>query len=77
MLPAAIGDRNDKLRSIQGRDWDTVLDLATYGPGWVRSLGEALKGHVGHYTFLSTISVYDHPEANKITDETSPVLVYH
>lgn len=72
-----IGDRNDNLRSIQGRDWDAVLDLATYGPGWVRSLGEALKGHVGRYTFISTISVYDHPEANKITDETSPVLVYH
>ena len=27
--------------------------------------------------FLSTISVYDHPEANKLTDETSPVLLYH
>lgn len=72
-----IGDRNSNLRSVHGRDWDAVLDIATYGPGWVRSLGETLKGHAGHYTFISTISVYDHPEANKITDETSPVLVYH
>jgi 2'-hydroxyisoflavone reductase len=72
-----VGDRNGQLNSIRGRDWDAVLDIATFGPGWVRTLGEALKGHVGHYTFISTVSVYDNPQANKITDETSPVLAYH
>lgn len=72
-----IGDRNSDLSSLKGRDWDGVLDIATFGPGWVRSLGEALKGHVRHYTFISTVSVYDRPEANRITDETSPVLTYH
>ena len=79
-LPAGVkrlvGDRNDNLKSIQGRDWDAVLDIATYGPGWVRTLGEALKGRVGHYTFISTISVYKDPAANKITSEASPVLAY-
>jgi 2'-hydroxyisoflavone reductase len=80
-LPAGverlIGDRSGDLSSIRGRDWDAVLDIATFGPGWVRTLGEALKGHVGHYTFISTVSVYDDPAANKITDETSRVLAYH
>ena len=57
-----IGDRNGSLDSIMHRDWDAVLDLATYGPIWVRSLGEALKGRIGHYTFISTISVYDNPQ---------------
>lgn len=72
-----VGDRNADLNSIRGRDWDAVLDIATFGPGWVRTLGEALKGHVGHYTFISTVSVYDNPAANKITDETSSVLAYY
>jgi 2'-hydroxyisoflavone reductase len=71
-----LGDRNGDLSSIKGRDWDAVLDIATYGPGWVRTLGEALRGRVGHYTFISTISVYDNPAANPITEETSRVLAY-
>jgi 2'-hydroxyisoflavone reductase len=80
-LPAGaerlVGDRTGDLKSIEGRDWDAVLDIATYGPGWVRILGAALKDHVGQYTFISTVSVYDHPERNRITDETSPVVAYH
>jgi nucleoside-diphosphate-sugar epimerase len=71
-----VGDRDGDLNSIHGRDWDAVLDIATFGPGWVRTLGEALKGRVGHYTFISTVSVYDNPAANKITDEASRVLAY-
>jgi 2'-hydroxyisoflavone reductase len=71
-----LGDRNGNLESIQGRDWDAVLDIATYGPSWVRTLGNALKGRVGHYTFISTISVYKDPAANRITTEASPVLTY-
>jgi len=72
-----MGDRNGDLESIKNRDWDAVLDLATYGPGWVRSLGEALKGRVKHYSFISTISVYDNPAAHDITDENSKVQTYH
>lgn len=34
-----IGDRNGDLESIEGRNWDAVLDIATFGPGWVRTLG--------------------------------------
>jgi len=79
-LPAGvqhlIGDRSGDLSSIQGRDWDAVLDIATFGPSWVRTLGEALKGRVGHYSFISTVSVYDNPVANRLTDETSRVLAY-
>src|SRR5688500_18714400 len=45
-LPASVellvGDRNGDLQSVQNREWDSVIDIATFGPGWVRSLGEAL-----------------------------------
>jgi 2'-hydroxyisoflavone reductase len=79
-LPTAverlIGDRNGDLASLIDRDWDAVIDLATFGPGWVRSLGEAIGDRTKHYTFISTLSVYDNPSANDQTDEDSPVLAY-
>jgi 2'-hydroxyisoflavone reductase len=71
-----IGDRNGQLTSIENRDWDAVIDLATYGPGWVRSLGEAVGDRTQHYTFVSTISVYDDPASNGETNEDSRVLAY-
>src|SRR5258708_4179038 len=37
-----LGDRNGDVESIRNRDWDAVLDLATYVPKWVRMLGQAL-----------------------------------
>jgi 2'-hydroxyisoflavone reductase len=58
------GDLNGDLDAIRNRDWDAVLDAATFGPRWVRTIGEALKDRVGHYTFISTDSVYDNPIAN-------------
>lgn len=79
-LPASVerlvGDRNGDLKSIENRDWDAVIDLATFGPGWVRSLGEAIRDRTRHYTFISTISVYDNPAKNRETSEDSPVLAY-
>lgn len=79
-LPATVerlvGDRNGNLRAIGNRDWDAVIDIATFGPGWVRALGEALRDRIRHYTFISTVSVYDKPEANGITHEASPVVAY-
>jgi 2'-hydroxyisoflavone reductase len=79
-LPSTVerltGDRNGNLDAIRHRDWDAVLDVATFGPAWVRSLGEALGDRVGHYTFISTVSVYDNPAANEKTTEDAPVLAY-
>jgi 2'-hydroxyisoflavone reductase len=58
------GDLNGNLDSIKNRDWDAVIDVATFGPKWVRLLGEALKDRVKHYTLISTDSVYANPIAN-------------
>lgn len=72
-----VGDRNSNLTAIQNRDWDAVLDLATYGPGWVRSLGNALRGRVRHYTFISTINAYDHSVSHpQGIDERSTLVEY-
>ena len=76
-VESLVGDRNSDLETIKNRDWDAVIDVATYGPKWVRSLGQALEERVRHYTFISTISVYDNPAKNAETNENSPVLTYH
>ena len=53
------GDRNTgDLSALEGREWDVCIDNPTTLPFWVRDAGQALKGRVGHYLFVSTISVY-------------------
>src|ERR1051326_3196322 len=53
-----IVDRNGKLDALKGRTWDVCIDNPTSLPVWVRDAAQILKGNVGHYTFISTISVY-------------------
>ena len=53
------GDRNTgDLASLKGRTWDVCIDNPTTLPFWVRDAGAILKGQVGHYIFVSTLSVY-------------------
>ena len=53
------GDRNTgDLKALAGRKWDVCIDNPTSLPFWVRDAAKVLKGNVGHYLFISTISVY-------------------
>ncbi|MBE2292578.1 MAG: SDR family oxidoreductase [Xanthomonadaceae bacterium] len=53
------GDRNTgDLAALHGRQWDVCIDNPTSLPFWVRDAGQVLAGNVGHYLFISTISVY-------------------
>lgn len=52
------GDRAHDLAKLGGRNWDVVVDTCGYFPRTVRLAAEVLKGHVGHYVFVSSISVY-------------------
>ena len=51
-------DRRDDVSALKGRRFDAAVDTSGYFPGDVRRVMEALDGGVGHYTFVSTISVY-------------------
>jgi 2'-hydroxyisoflavone reductase len=51
------GDRDGDLGALAGRSFDAVVDTSGYVPRIVRETIEAL-GDVGHYTFVSSISVY-------------------
>lgn len=53
------GDRDkQELEPLKGRQWDAVLDTSGYVPAHVQQAASILKDHVGHYQFISTISVY-------------------
>jgi 2'-hydroxyisoflavone reductase len=52
------GDRTLDLSPLEGREWDAVLDVATFLPRAVRRSVEALDGRVGRYVFVSSISAY-------------------
>jgi len=53
-----IGDRNDNLESLKGREWDVVIDNPSMDPAWVRLSAEVLKDSVQQYLFISTLSVF-------------------
>lgn len=53
------GDRSTgDLQSLHGREWDLCIDNPTSLPSWARDATQLLHGSVGHYIFISTISVY-------------------
>lgn len=71
-----VGDRNTSdLKALEGKAWDVCIDNPTTLPFWVRDAAKVLKGNVGHYLFVSTMSVYasnDRPGE----DETAPTAAY-
>jgi len=80
-LPDAVehlqGDRNDNLRSLEGRQWDVVIDNPTTLPNWVRLAGKLLKDSTNQYIFISTISVYGSNTSVVGMDETTRVADYN
>jgi 2'-hydroxyisoflavone reductase len=70
------GDRNTgDLKALEGREWDVCIDNPTTLPFWVRDAGRVLRGHVNHYVFISTVSVYASNEKPG-EDESAAVLAY-
>ena len=78
--PAAVeeltGDRekNDYV-SLKGRKFDVCIDNPTSVPHWVRDAAAVLKGNIGQFVFISTISVYD-GETKIGSDENAPRAKY-
>jgi 2'-hydroxyisoflavone reductase len=57
-LETLIGDRNGPVDALKGRDWDVVIDDSAYLAKHAQLTAEILKGHAGHYIFISSISAY-------------------
>lgn len=66
------GDRDGGLAGLEGGRWDAVVDTCGYFPRVVRASAEFLARLVGHYVFISTLSVYADPSESGV-DEQSPL----
>jgi 2'-hydroxyisoflavone reductase len=66
-----VGDRDGGLDGLRGREWDAVVDTSGYLPRVVGAGATLLADVVGHYVFVSSISVY--ASFADVVDEDAPV----
>ncbi|MDQ1711109.1 MAG: hypothetical protein QOE45_559 [Frankiaceae bacterium] len=52
------GDRTTDLGVLDGRRWDAVVDTCGFDAGTVGASARLLSANVGHYGFVSSVSVY-------------------
>lgn len=64
-----VGDRDGELAALEGRTWDAVIDTCGYVPQVVQQSAALLAESVGHYTFISSASVYDDLQDPGIDEE--------
>lgn len=67
-----VGDRDGNLQALEGRRWDAIIDTSGYVPRVVRDSVILLRDATDHYTFISSISVYQDFTLPQM-DETAPV----
>lgn len=69
------GDRNNDLKSLEGGEWDAVVDTSANIPRWVRTASEVLKDSVGQYVYISSISAYAHPDRMGLEETAATALL--
>ncbi len=57
-LESLFGNRDGKIEALSKGEWDVVIDNSGYVTRHVKLTADALKGRVGHYIFISSISAY-------------------
>jgi len=71
-----VGNRDPRippgLDALDAGAWDAAIDTSGYVPRCVRAAAEALAERVGHYAFVSSLSVYADASRPGV-DETAPV----
>ena len=72
-VETVIGDRTDDLSALSDRRWDAVVDVAGYDPQVVGLSVDALRGRVGRYVFVSSLSVF--ADQSTPQDEDGELLV--
>lgn len=70
------GDRDGHLEALAGRRWDAVVDTSGFVPRIVEASARLLAPNVGHYVFISSISVYAR-EDQIGADESAPLDQLH
>jgi 2'-hydroxyisoflavone reductase len=68
------GDRNGDLKSLEGREWDAVIDNSATNPEWVRASAGLLQDSVEYYLYTSSTGVYFPYRSHGITESVRPRL---
>ncbi|WP_261559895.1 NAD-dependent epimerase/dehydratase family protein [Frankia tisae] len=79
-----LGDRTRDLSALAGRRFDLVVDVAGYDPPVVRRALDALRGRVGRYVYVSSLSVLadqstpqnEDGDLLELDDDTAPAKLY-
>jgi 2'-hydroxyisoflavone reductase len=73
---ALVGDRlaQGGHSALEGLSFDAVIDTWSGDAGAVRGAVDALRGRIGCYVFVSTVSVYDTDHAPRPVGEATPLL---
>lgn len=66
------GDRDGNLEALRGHTWDAVIDTSGHLPRIVEQSARLLSNAAHHYTFISTIGVYQNFTTSNI-DEYYPI----
>jgi 2'-hydroxyisoflavone reductase len=64
-----LGDRDGKLDSLKGHEWDAVIDTSGYVPRLVRDSANLLKDQAQQYLFISSVSAYASFEKPGMTED--------
>lgn len=73
--PGAVALRGDRsagragLAALESGEWDAVVDTWTGPPTAVRDAARLLADRAGHYTYVSTRSVYAYPAAAGLPED--------
>jgi 2'-hydroxyisoflavone reductase len=77
-LPAEVewlrGDRDEGLAglgALTGHRWDACVDVSGYTARHVRASTAKLRANVGHYVFVSAVSVYGDPAHGPVYESES------
>ncbi len=66
------GDRDlGTLDGLKGKRWDACIDTSGYAPLHVTAACELLRESLGHYVFVSTVSVYPDQSAAVVDENTA------
>ena len=71
------GNRDGDLEALRGRKWDAVIDPSGYVPRLVRASAELLANAVGHYTFISSLSVYADTTQPRVDEQSQVAAMPH
>jgi 2'-hydroxyisoflavone reductase len=69
------GDRDGDLDRLAGRTWDAVVDTCGFVPRVVGASARALARCAGHYTFVSTLSVYADESTPGLDETAAPATI--